>query len=43
MGLAEVAAPRVPDIDSPRMVILVRQGQGRQDRSVMLSPRLLTG
>ncbi len=38
---SEVVALRVEDIDSHRMVIRVRQGKGRKDRCVMLSPRLL--
>jgi integrase/recombinase XerD len=38
---SEVVALRVEDIDSHRMVIRVRQGKGRKDRYVMLSPRLL--
>jgi integrase/recombinase XerD len=41
LRLAEVATLRVEDIDSRRMVIRVRQGKGRQDRYVMLSPKLL--
>lgn len=42
LRLAEVAALRVTDIDSGRMVIRVQQGKGRKDRYVMLSPALLT-
>jgi integrase/recombinase XerD len=38
---SEVVALRVEDIDSHRMVLRIRQGKGRKDRYVMLSPRLL--
>jgi integrase/recombinase XerD len=41
LRLSEVVALRVADIDSRRMVLRVRQGKGRKDRDVMLSPRLL--
>jgi site-specific recombinase XerD len=41
LRVAEVAALRVEDIDSGRMTLRVRQGKGRKDRYVMLSPRLL--
>ena len=41
LRLSEVVALRVEDIDSRRMVIRVRQGEGRKARDVMLSPRLL--
>ena len=42
LGLSEVCRLRVEDIDSPRMVIHIRQSKGQKDRDVMLSPRLLT-
>jgi site-specific recombinase XerD len=42
LRLSEVVALRVEDIDSRRMVLRVRQGKGRKNREVMLSPRLLT-
>jgi site-specific recombinase XerD len=38
---AEVCQLKVEDIDSQRMVIHVRQGKGKRDRDVPLSPKLL--
>jgi site-specific recombinase XerD len=38
---AEVTRLKVSDVDSQRMVLHVRGGKGRQDRDVMLSPKLL--
>ena len=38
---AELVHLQIPDIDSRRMVIHIRDGKGRQDRDVMLSPILL--
>jgi integrase/recombinase XerD len=40
LRVAEVTHLRVTDIDGQRMMICVEQGQGRQDRYVMLSPHL---
>src|SRR5437762_2969258 len=41
LRISEVVALRVDDVDSQRMVLRIRQGKGRRDRNVMLSPRLL--
>lgn len=41
LRVAEVTHLLVSDIDSQGQVIRVRQGKGRKDRLVMLSPRLL--
>ena len=37
----ELVQLKVADIDSGRMVVHIRQGKGRKDRDIMLSPRLL--
>lgn len=42
LRVSEIANLRITDIDSERMVILVRQGKGRKDRIVPLSPILLS-
>src|ERR1700681_2011577 len=41
MRRAEVCHLRVEDIDSERMLIRIRQGKGRRDRDVPLTPKLL--
>ena len=41
LRVSEVAALRVGDIDSKRMLVRVQQGKGKKDRYAMLSPRLL--
>jgi integrase/recombinase XerD len=41
LRLSEVVHLQVTDIDSARMVVVVRQGKGRKDRLTPLSPRLL--
>src|SRR5207248_7271753 len=41
LRVSEVTALHLSDIDSEQMLIRVRQGKGRKDRCVMLSPRLL--
>jgi integrase len=41
LRVSEVTQLRIEDIDSSRMVIRVRQGNGRKDRYVMLSLHLL--
>lgn len=39
--VSELAHLRVIDIDSPRMIVHIRQGKGHADRDVPLSPKLL--
>jgi len=41
LRVGEVVCLRVADMDSPRGVLLIRQGKGQKDRLVPLSPALL--
>jgi len=41
LRISELIHLQVRDIDSPRLVVVVRQGKGAKDRLVPLSPRLL--
>ena len=41
MRRSELVHLKVGDIDSPRMVVHIRQGKGKKDRDVPLSPKLL--
>jgi site-specific recombinase XerD len=41
LRVSELCHLQIPDVDSARMVLRLRQGKGHQDRYVMLSPRLL--
>ena len=41
LRVSEVAALKVSDIDSQRMLLRIEQGKGRKDRHAMLSPVLL--
>lgn len=42
LRVSEAVSLKLADIDSDRMVIQIRQGKGARDRTVMLSPQLLT-
>ena len=41
LRISELVHLQVADIDSARMLVMVRQGKGNKDRQVPLSPRLL--
>jgi integrase/recombinase XerD len=41
LRIGEIAALKVSDIDSQRMLVRVEQGKRRKDRYVMLSPKML--
>jgi site-specific recombinase XerD len=41
MRVSEAIHLRIPDIDSPRMMIRIQQSKGHKDRYVQLSPKLL--
>ena len=42
LRISEAVALQQSDIDSPRLLLRVRQGKGHKDRYAMLSPRLLS-
>ena len=42
LRVSGVAALKIGDIDSKRMLVRVEQGKGRKDRNAMLSPQLLS-
>ncbi len=41
LRVSEVAMLKVTDIDSERMVVIIRQGKGRKDRQTILSEKML--
>lgn len=41
LRVSEIANMRIKDIDSKRMVIMIRQAKGKKDRMIMLSEKLL--
>ena len=41
LRVSEVAAMKVNDIDSQRMIVIIKQGKGRKDRQSMLSEKML--
>jgi integrase len=41
MRRAEVAALKLSDVDSARMVLHVKEGKAGRDRDIVLTPRLL--
>jgi len=41
LRVSEVAAIKVTDIDSQRMVVMIHQGKGRKDRLTLLSEKML--
>jgi integrase/recombinase XerD len=42
LRVSELCHLHIPDVDSARMVLRIRQGKGQQDRYVMLAPQLLS-
>src|SRR5947208_4477756 len=41
LRISEIANLKIHDVDSKRMIIILRQAKGKKDRIVMLSERLL--